>query len=283
MTQSGARHMTFGFIVSGDPCRASWGGYYGIDDQAMNRRIAAFKSAGGDAIVSFGGAAGSELANTCTSVASLTAQYQAVIDRYGIRDLDFDIEGADQANSVSLTRRFKAIARLQAAGRTAGKPVEVSLTLAVMPTGLTREGVKVVHTAIANGVRVGVVNVMAMDYYDPSLDYEGRMGDYAIKAARATHNQLARLYPDKSDAGLWRMVGVTPMIGINDDPEEIFTTANARQLTRFAKERRLGRIAMWSLNRDGPCPTPTQSASNTCSGVSAPKWAFSRIFEAFGS
>jgi hypothetical protein len=122
-SESGVSLFTFGFIVSGQPCKASWGGYYGLDDPTMNQRIAKLKQAGGDGIVSFGGAAGQELADTCTTVDSLRAQYQAVINRYGIRNLDFDIEGADQANTASLTRRFKAIERIQAAGRAAGKPV----------------------------------------------------------------------------------------------------------------------------------------------------------------
>lgn len=280
--ESGVGRFTLAFIVSGQPCKASWGGYYGIDDPAMNRRIARLKEAGGHAIVSFGGAAGQELANTCTTVTSLAAQYQAVINRYGIRDLDFDVEGADQGNAASLARRFKAIARVQAAGRQAGKPVQASLTLPVMPTGLTHDGLRVIHAAINNGTRVAVVNLMAMDYFDPSLNYQGRMGDYAIQAARATHHQLARIYPERTDAAVWRMVGVTPMIGINDDPKEIFTTQNAKQLTAFAKQRRLGRLAMWSANRDRPCPTPTSWTSNDCSGVGAPPWAFSRIFDGFG-
>jgi hypothetical protein len=41
------------------------------------------------------------------------------------------------------------------------------------------------------------------------------------------------------------MIGVAPMIGINDDSEEIFATQNVRQLTAFAKQRGLGRLAMW--------------------------------------
>ena len=44
-----------------------------------------------------------------------------MIDRYGIRDLDFDIEGADQSDAASLDRRFKAIAQIQAAGVAAGR------------------------------------------------------------------------------------------------------------------------------------------------------------------
>jgi Glycosyl hydrolases family 18 len=279
-SQSGVGLFTFGFIVSGQPCQASWGGYYGLDDPTMNQRIAKLKQAGGTGIVSFGGAAGQELADTCTTVASLQAQYQAVINRYGIRNLDFDIEGADQANTASLTRRFKAIARLQAAGRAAGKPVQVSLTVPVMPTGLTYDGLQVVHSAIDNGVHVGVVNIMAMDYYDSSLNYNGRMGDYAIQAARATHTQLAGLYPSRSDAAVWRMVGVTPMLGVNDDPKEVFTTQNAMQLTAFAKRKHLGRLAMWSANRDHPC-TGAPQPRNNCSGLGAADWAFSKIFRTF--
>ena len=278
--QSGVSLFTFGFIVSGQPCKASWGGYYGLDDPTMNRRIAKLKEAGGDGIVSFGGAAGQELADTCTTVDSLRAQYQAVINRYGIRSLDFDIEGADQANTTTLTRRFAAIQRIQAAGRAAGKPVQVSLTLPAMPTGLTYDGRRAVRMAINNGVQVGVVNIMAMDYYDPSLNYNGRMGDLAIQAARATHAQLTRLYPSRSDAAVWRMVGVTPMLGVNDDPEEVFTTQNASQLTAFAKQRHIGRLAMWSANRDHPCPG-TPYADNNCSGLAAPDWAFSKIFRTF--
>ena len=159
--------------------------------------------------------------------------------------------------------------------------MHVSLTLPVMPTGLTQDGLNVIRSAIANGVEVGQVNVMAMDYFDPSLSYPGHMGDLAIQAAQSTHDQLAALYPGKADSQLWAMVGVTPMLGINDDNREIFTTADAAKLTTFANAKGLGRIAMWSANRDAPCPAPTQWTSNTCSGVSDPQWAFSKAFEPF--
>src|SRR4051812_37680570 len=66
-SESGVRLFTFGFIVSGQPCEASWGGYYGIGDPTMNQRIGALRKAGGAGIVSFGGAAGQELADTCAS------------------------------------------------------------------------------------------------------------------------------------------------------------------------------------------------------------------------
>jgi hypothetical protein len=73
------------------------------------------------------------------------------------------------------------------------------------------------------------------------------------------------------------------MIGVNDGNEEIFTTEDADKLTSFAVQKGLGRLAMWSLNRDGPCPAPTQWTSNTCGGVSDSQWAFSSTFEKFGT
>ncbi len=187
--QSGAKASTLGFIVSGAACQASWGGYYGLSasDEWFDAKqvISDARAAGSEPIISFGGAAGQELARTCTSVTALTAQYQAVIDAYNVRNLDFDIEGADQGDPTSVARRFQAIAKIQAAGTAAGKPVTVSLTLPTMPTGLTYDGMNVVRSAVANGVDVSVVNVMAMDYYDSSQNPAGKMGDYAIQAGEA--------------------------------------------------------------------------------------------------
>jgi hypothetical protein len=284
LSASAVKRYTLAFVVSGGPCRASWGGYYGLDDPTIARRIADLQAAGGSAVVSFGGAINQELARTCTTVDALAAQYQAVVDRYGLPDLDFDIEGADQTDAASLERRFEAVAKVQAAGRAAGRPVRVSLTLPVMPYGLTPAGLGVVRAAIASGVDVGTVNVMAMDYFDPALaPYAGRMGNYAVQAATAGQAQLADLYPGRSEAERWRMVGVTAMLGINDDPAEVFTTADAAKLTAFAQQRGLGRLSMWSINRDKPCPAPTTRTENTCSGVPDPAWAFSRAFLRFGS
>jgi cellulose binding protein with CBM2 domain/fibronectin type III domain protein len=279
---AGLRKVTLGFIVSGAACKASWGTYYGLADPYITQPLADLRAAGGDAIVSFGGAVNQELAETCTTVDALAAQYQSVIDAYGIRDLDFDVEGAGQGNTAANTRRAQALAKVQAAGAAAGRPVHVSYTLPVMPTGLSHDGLTVLRSAIAGGVDVSVVNVMAMDYFDPSLgDPTGRMGDFAIQAATSTHDQLATLYPGRTDAALWRMVGVTPMLGINDNPREVFTTADAAKLATFANARHLGRLAMWDTNRDGPCPGPTTQTQLTCSGVSDRQWAFARAFGAF--
>src|SRR3712207_7836660 len=55
--------------------------------------------------VSFGGAAGQELALTCGSVAELQAAYQSVIDQYDLTFIDLDIEGGATSNTASVARR----------------------------------------------------------------------------------------------------------------------------------------------------------------------------------
>ena len=46
------------------------------------------------------------------------------------------------------------------------------------------------------------------------------------------------------------MVAVTPMIGSNDDPAEVFTVADAQKVTAWASTHQIGMIGMWSLGRD---------------------------------
>ncbi|WP_142393954.1 hypothetical protein [Mycobacterium kansasii] len=160
--------------------------------------------------------------------------------------------------------------------------MRVSFTLPVLPTGLTADGLRVVQNAIANDVDIGQVDVMAMDYDDPAFDYSGKMGDLAIQAAQRVHDQLAPLYPSKSDTQVWAMVGVTPMIGVNDDPREVFTVADADKLTAFARQKGPGPachvVGQPRLAMPGRTPQP----SNTCSGVTQTAWAFSSSFKQFG-
>ena len=283
-TASGVKQYTLAFIVDGSTsCQASWGGVVPLADSPMGSQIAQLRAKGGDVIVSFGGASGQELAQTCTSLDALVNQYQAVIDRYNLTRIDFDVEGAAAAQPASIARRSQAIATLQARAAAAGKRLEVSLTLPVLPSGLTADGVNVVRSARDAGAVVSVVNIMAMDYGDwAAPGPAGKMGKYAIDAATSLRAQLQNLYPAKTDAQLWRMVGITPMIGQNDVQSEVFTTADAQQVVTFANQRRIGRLSMWSVARDKQCSGGvTPWADPTCSGILQQQWDFSKVFRSF--
>jgi hypothetical protein len=281
---SGVSRLALAFVQSRGGCAPAWFGIVGVgspeDDFAG--RIAALRAAGGDVVLSFGGASGVELAQACSTDASLTAAYRSVVDAYLITSIDLDVEGAAVAEPASVARRSRALARLQSDLAATGRGLEVSLTLPVLPTGLTADGLAVVQSAVAAGVDLAAVNLMAMDYGDsaaPSPD--GRMGAYAIDAARATAAQLASVYPGTTTAQRLRKVGLTPMIGRNDVPSEYFSVADAEQVGAFVAANGLGRLAWWSTGRDRPCPGgPSPWASPTCSGGADPQWAFAAAFRA---
>lgn len=281
-SRTGVKYFTAAFVVSGGGCQASWGGVVPVAQNFLVPEVAALRAAGGEVIVSFGGASGIELGQACTSVSSLQSQYQAVIDKFQLSRIDFDIEGGAVADLASVDRRNKAIAGLQSAARASGKTLTVQYTLPVLPTGLTADGVRILQNAVQNGVDIGVVNIMAMDYGNAVAD-PNRMGQAAIDAANSTFAQMRSIYTtaQKSNAQLRAMQGVTPMVGLNDVVPEVFTlSGDAPMLLNFAQTNGLGMLSMWSVGRDHPCPG-SPSVSPTCSGVPQADWQFMGVFRPF--
>ncbi len=137
--ESGIGNFTLAFIQSDGTCKAAWGGFVtnGVDSDYMVSEIQALRASGGDVIIGFGGANGVPLADACGDVSSLGAAYESVLDRYDVDRIDFDIEGAAIASPEAVARRFETVASLQADRAAAGKPLNVSLTLPVLPSGLT--------------------------------------------------------------------------------------------------------------------------------------------------
>ncbi|MFG2875391.1 cellulose binding domain-containing protein [Streptomyces sp. NPDC048337] len=270
---TGVKEFHLAFITSGGGCAPLWGGVTDLSGDKVAAQIGALRAKGGDVRVSFGGAAGHELALNCATVDDLAAAYGKVIDQYRLTKVDFDIEGAALPDTAANTRRAQAIARLQKSH----PGLDVAFTLPVMPEGLTQPGVALLGDARKNGVRIDAVNIMAMDY-GPA--YGGDMGSYAIQAATATQAQLKGVL-GLSDAAAWKAVAVTPMIGVNDVASEIFTVADATQLVDFAASKGIGRLAMWSSARDRQCAAGAVGyADATCSSILQQPLAFTRAFSA---
>ncbi|MFJ3396254.1 cellulose binding domain-containing protein [Streptomyces microflavus] len=274
-TRTGVKEFHLAFITSGGSCAPLWGGVTGLADDRVAQQIGALRAKGGDVRVSFGGAAGAELALNCSSSADLAAAYGKVVDAYRLTKVDFDIEGAALPDTAANTRRAQAIAQLQKKY----PDLDVAFTLPVMPEGLTRPGIDLLADAKKNGVRVDGVNIMAMDY-GPA--YSDDMGTYAIQAATATQAQIKGVL-GLSDTAAWKAVAVTAMIGVNDVVTEIFTVEDATQVVKFAQEKGIGRLAMWSGTRDKACPGgPKPAADATCSSIAQEPLAFTKAFAAFG-
>ncbi|MDN3355014.1 chitinase [Actinomadura sp. DC4] len=262
---SGIKGFTLGF-VTGAGCKASWFNAYDPRTAWQKDEIDKLRTAGGDVRISFGGASGIELAQACGDANTLYTEYAAVVDAYGATYADFDIEGAATADPASIGRRSQALARL----KQTHPNLKISLTLPVLPEGLTSDGLNIVRSAKNAGAGPDSVNVMAMDYYRSGTDD----GDAATKAAQATHDQLASILTGRSDAQIWSMVGVTPMLGKNDDGS-VYDQNDARQLVSFARQHHVGSLGFWETTRDR---NACNGALYQCTNIPQQPYEFSKIF-----
>ena len=287
-SQSGDKFLTLAFVQT--PSRGSCTVYFNGDTSmpiasgTFGSDISAIRAGGGDVIPSFGGYAadngGTEIADSCTNVDSIAAQFEKVITTYDVTRLDLDIEDNSLTNTAGIDRRNKAIKKVEDWAAANGRLVEFSYTLPTTTSGLADNGLAVLRNAISNGARVDIVNMMTFDYYDNAAH---NMATDTQNSANGLVNQLRSLYPGKTTAQLWQMVGITEMIGVDDfGPAETFTLANAQTVTNWAKTQGIRSLSFWALQRDnGGCPGG--AASDTCSGVAQSTWQFSHTMQSFTS
>jgi len=242
---TGNKYYTLAFIISQGTCNATIDGDTAITDAGWNNAINSLRAAGGDVIASFGGASGSEL-TTCSTVASMQAQYKRVIDQFNLTRIDLDIEGGTLNNTAANDRRNTALANLQTQYAAAGKTLAVDYTLATDPGGMGNGQLDLLRNAKSHNLNVNVVNIMTMDYYQGPMD----MGQAAISAANGLHTQLGQIWNTKTSAQLWAMEGNTPLVGVNDDGDTTFTTQDASELESFAAANGISRLSFWALGID---------------------------------
>ena len=268
---TGQKVFTLAFVLGSHAgCDPKWGGTINLDEPRIVNQIRQLKASGGDVIIATGGAAGPYLETSCTSQAALVGAYKRIIDTLGVSHLDIDVEASIPVDMVN-----KALAQVQR--ERAGTTVSYTLMVQGDDYGITPIlGVDVLKNAKANGVRVDIVNPMTMEFGSSRASW----GDAVIAAAQSTLRQMkTEIWPEKSDAELKRMLGVTPMIGRNFNGK-IFTQAHARQLVNWATSNHIGLLAFWSVGRDN-CGCPGGGVSPTCSSISQSTYEFTNIYKAF--
>jgi len=70
------------------------------------------------------------------------------------------------------------------------------------------------------------------------------------------------------------MIGVTPMIGQNDNSSEVFYQSDMQQLLTFAQQQHLGELAFWDVTRDGNACTGSLSK---CTDITQTPYEFSKM------
>jgi fibronectin type 3 domain-containing protein len=332
-------YLTLGFVDANASNQPAWDGQpdtvISMDsnqasdvDKAIVAQVDSLRSnQGDDAMVSFGGArvdpaSPMELAQAISTsmgtgpdaLKQLVADYQAVIDEYQLKRIDFDLEGLTGQDAASIGLRSQAIHQLQLDNH--GLQVYYTLEggIPLNPYGMSTDASNIVQSALDNGVVLSGVNLMTMDfsngwnYYDRSAandqlygnngmpyagdqapDGVGTVAGVAIDNAKAEHDQLQQMYAAhniaETDAQIWQLVGITPEIGRNytgDGSNVIFSTDDAQTVETFAKNNGVGLIAIWSINRDQP-GNPTDPHSEDNSSFPETPYQFSQIFTQINS
>jgi Glycosyl hydrolases family 18 len=287
---SGSPYETIAFVQAptAGSCSLTWNGdsTEPIPGSTFAADIASLQRRGGNVIPSFGGygadSTGTEIADSCTDINAIAADYESVISTYHVTRLDMDVEASSLTNTAGISRRNQAIKLTEQWAARRHLPLQVQYTIPVLPTGLTASGIAVLQNAIATGTRVDVVNIMTFDYYLASEPAPLNMAAEAISAAQDTHTQLAALYPHASPQRLWGLEGMTLMPGIDDYPgkTEITSLADAAQVLDFARHHELALLSIWAIQRDnGGCPGTV--GASTCSGITQNTWDLSHLLERF--
>lgn len=228
-------------------------------------------SAANDYIISTGGQGG---VFTCSSDAGM----ERFIARYmspRLVGFDFDIEaGQSPAQIESLIERVRNAQRKY-------PKLRYSFTVATHAASdgsnhsLNKTGEAVLATLRRHGLRDFVLNLMVMDYGPASVQVcvvgAGRcdMGASAMQAAR----NVERKYKLPLS-----QIALTPMIGVNDVAENVFTLADAQLAADAVQRLGMAGLHYWSLDRDKPCTQPVAGADANCSTVpDAPAAAYHRM------
>ncbi|MGH6657530.1 MAG: glycosyl hydrolase family 18 protein [Actinocrinis sp.] len=285
-SQSGATYLTMAFLqtASSGSCTVDWNGDTGmpVSSSVFGSDISTIQAGGGNVIPSFGGytadTTNTEIADSCTNVSSIAAAYESLVTTYNITRIDLDTEANSLSNSAGIDRRNKAIAQVESWAASTGHTVQFSYTLPTNTSGLASDGLAVLQNAVANNARVDVVNVMTFDYYDGATH---EMANDTESAAQGLFNQLGSLWPAKTTAQKWGMIGVTEMPGIDDyGAAETFTTADATTVYNWAVSKGIDEISIWALQRDNGGCVGT-GGLDSCSGIAQSTWQFSHAFEPF--
>jgi beta-glucanase (GH16 family) len=261
MSATGVRWFTLAFMLDSGGCNPAWDGGRPLTGAGDQSAINAIRAAGGDVVVSFGGASGPWLEQTCGSAAALAGAYQKVVSAYGLKAIDIDIEGEVYGNPTLQQRTVDALKTVKA--NNPGLVVYVTL-----PSGPGGPDGSLINRAAQSGLTVDGWTIMPFDFGGAGQN----MGALTVQAAEGLKNTIRGAYGYTDDQA-YRHAGISSMNGITDEHETV-TVADFQTMLSYAQSHHLARLTFWSANRDRGC---ADTASDGCSGVSQSDWAYTAV------
>ncbi|MEV5715542.1 ricin-type beta-trefoil lectin domain protein [Amycolatopsis mediterranei] len=264
MNATGVKWFTLAFILSNGYCNPQWDGGRALTGGVDQTTITTVRAGGGDVIPSFGGYSGNKLESSCGSAGELAAGYQKVINAYGLKAIDIDIEADAYSNPTVQQRTVDALKTVRA-----NNPgIKLYVTFGTDQSGPDNS---LVNRAAQAGLTVDGWVIMPFDFGGAGQN----MGTLTQRAAEGLKNVVKSAYGYDDDTA-YRHMGISSMNGITDNSETV-TLNDFTTILGYANAHHLARLTFWSANRDRPCPGGYPN-NDTCSGVSQQAWDFTRIF-----
>ncbi|MBG6070664.1 MULTISPECIES: hypothetical protein [unclassified Polaromonas] len=239
-----------------------------------------FVESGGRLLISFGGSNGVYAEVACRDDDQLFSLMENLMRDSNNRRFDFDIEGPQLKDVGATARRARVLARLQAKY----PDLYISFSLPGWLLGFNPDSINLLNTTVAAGVRIDMVNVMAQSFGVSNLRTmvpSNSVGEASLMTFRAAANQMTSIFRNKTQSQLYAMMGITPMIGKNDDGSS-FTLDDAQMVANFAKQNGVGMISYWSFQRDRAQAYNGSTNLSSFSGVAQSDFQFYNIFKSSG-
>ncbi|MCX3061638.1 carbohydrate-binding protein [Streptomyces beihaiensis] len=269
MDATGIKAFQLAFILapSGGGCSPTWGGTAPVSsDTAVGDVIKTIRAKGGDVSVSIGGYGGTKLGQACSDAASTAAAYQQVIDKYGLKAIDFDLEEPEYENSTAIAHEIGAAKILQQ-----NNPgLYVSVTTAGTTDGTGWFGKQMLNEAKSQGFTPNNFSIMPFD--------GGFSGASAQTAALTKFNQILQSTFGWTESEAYAHEGFSGMNG-RSDSGEYFQPSDFQTVLDYATSHHMDRFTFWSVNRDRQCSPPDNNGrtSGTCSSVPQTDWEFTKF------
>ena len=267
INKNNLKYITFAFIQDADKCLPAWDGIKNnkIDGEEIINLLNEVKTTNISYFISFGRQYGNDLALNCKNPKYLLKIYEKIIKIYQPIGLDFDLEGKILDNRVALNKLIITINNLQKIHQN----LKVSITIPVMPSGLNLSTKKLLSKLKESKIKF-TVNLLTMNFSEKLSE---NMFKYTLYSIKNSLNNLQEINRKE----FLNSISVTPMIGVNDLKNEVFTIQDAKNLTLESSKLNLSEIRMWSLERDKRCTKRVNL--KICSGLKNQKnYEFTEIF-----
>ncbi|BCJ54410.1 hypothetical protein Asp14428_58850 [Actinoplanes sp. NBRC 14428] len=268
MNATGIKAFTIAFVLA-NGCNPVWDGEGGLTGGAHESTINAIKANGGSVVPSIGGWSGNKLGPNCSTPEALAGAYQKIIDTFGLKAIDIDIENSDEfENTVVQDRILNALKIV----KQKNPNVKTILTFGTSTTGPNYFGTRLVQQAKALNANIDIFTQMPFDFSGGADMYASTVG-----ASEGLKNLLKSTF-GYSDAQAYSRMGISGMNGLSDQ-SELTTPQTWSRIREYASSKGFARFTFWSVNRDRACPGG--GVVSHCSGISQADWEFTKISAAF--